>query len=207
MEVIPVLSRSNNVTRCVVGVGLCTAFVFVCHAQTPNPAPRQPSRPSSPTDAAAQREKIWNSPNMLRARAWLHDYCSKSARITPEMAKKYQEELENMTPTQMELWLLKFDHAEEMKQQQIAAFQQANQFGMQRAMAANRASQKSLSNFDQEQNKAADEEQQRINEQTEFRQSEIQNNQPEPMGPYYPYPVGSGPYGGYGGDLHFHYHY
>jgi hypothetical protein len=144
---------------------------------------------------------------MLRARAWLHDYCSKSARITPEMAKKYQDELANMTPTQMELWLLKFDHAEEQKQQQIAAFQQANQFGMQRAMAANRATQQSLSDFNQEQTAAAGEEQQQLNEQAEYRQSNAQENMPEPMGPYYPYPVGSGLYGGYGGGLHFHYHY
>jgi hypothetical protein len=208
MEAISVVAWSKNLTRCVLGVGLCAAFVFVCHAQpSTTPAPRQQSRPATPADEAAQREKIWNSPNMLRARAWLHDYCSKSARITPEMAKKYQEELANMTPTQMELWLLKFDHAEEQRQQQYAAFQAANQAGMQRAMAANRAAQQSLSDFNQEQSQAAGEEQQRLNEQAEFRQNMIQENMPEPMGPYYPYPVGAGLYGGYGGGLHFHYHY
>lgn len=141
---------------------------------------------------------------MLRARAWLQDYCSKSARITPEMAKRYQTELANLTPTQMELWLLKFDHAEEQKQQQTAFFQQANEIGLKQAAAAHRATQRSLSEFDQEQTQAANQEEQQIQEQREFSQSEVQENQPAPMGAYYPYPAGWNP--GNGG-LHLHYHY
>src|SRR5688500_4065157 len=85
------------------------AVVFTTWAQTPGRPPATPRRAPQTTqgDANAQREQIWNSPNMLRARAWLQEYCSKSARVTPEEAKQQMAELENMTPAQMKLWLLK----------------------------------------------------------------------------------------------------
>lgn len=195
---------SHKFALCFAVVSLCSAIVLISHAQTPGRPAAQQTKPQSPAEAAAAKEQIWNSPNMLRARAWLQDYCSKSAKITPEMAKRFQTELANMTPSQMELWLLKFDHEEQQRQQQNQFFQQANSFGLQRAAAANQATQRSYSEFDQDQNKAADEDEQKTQEQREFSQSEVQNNQPEPMGPYYNYPAGL--YPGSGG-IHFHYHY
>ena len=64
-----------------------------------------PGKSSTTAQAAmdAEREQIWNSPDMLRARAWLKDYCSKSAKVTPELAKEYETELANMTPKQMKI--------------------------------------------------------------------------------------------------------
>jgi hypothetical protein len=184
---------------------LLSGFAIVASAQALSQPAAQPNQPQSPADMAAERERIWNSPNMLRARAWLQDYCSKSARITPEMAKRYQEELANMTPAQMELWLMKFEEEEQKKQQQYAFFQQANSAGMQRASAVNQAAQQSLNEFTQQQNQAALGAEQRIQEQREFSQSEVQNNMPQPMGPA-PY---MNPYNWlYGnGGIHYHYHY
>src|SRR4051794_34589153 len=72
-------------------------------------ANRQPTSPSNAQAIQAEREEIWNSPDMLRARAWLKDYCSKSPKVTPEMAKQYESELANMSPNQMRLYLMKFD--------------------------------------------------------------------------------------------------
>jgi hypothetical protein len=201
-----VFVASHKFVISVVVVCLCSYFVLVGRAQTPNQASRPPAPPKLSPEQLAEREKIWNSPNMLRARAWLHDYCSKSAKVTPDMAKRYQDELANMTPSQMELWLLKFDHEEAQRQQQYSFFQQANTFGMQRAQAANQAAKQSLAEFNQDQSKAAVDAQQQMDEQREFRQSEAANNLPQPMGPSpYLYPGYSWMLGHPGG-IHYHYH-
>src|SRR4029079_4631961 len=92
--------------------------------------PLTSSTPSTP-EMEAERAKIWNSPAMLRARAWAQDYCSHSAKITPQEAKDYMVELQRMTPKQMKLWLLKFDEQEEMMQQQQAAFELSRQASLQ----------------------------------------------------------------------------
>jgi hypothetical protein len=177
-------------------LGLFWAAVVATHAQAPA------QRPTRATGAEeAERERIWNSPNMLRARAWLQDYCSKSAKVTPELAKKYQDELEHMSAAQLQLWLLKFDHEEEQRQQQYSMWQQAHSQNLSRAMAATRAARQSLADVNQEQSAAAGEAQQQINEQQQFTEDAQLNKQFETVGPY--------PYGylnpGYGG-VHFHYH-
>src|SRR5262245_39074411 len=91
----------------------CMAVVLASHAQQPS-RPTQPTKPTpvptatftakpaAPVSAAdqasidAQREQIWNSPNMLRARAWLQDYCKASAKITPEESQQYMTELQSL---------------------------------------------------------------------------------------------------------------
>ena len=184
-------------------VGLFCMAVVVGHAQSPGragTAPTASAQSGSSAAMSAEREQIWNSPNMLRARAWLQDYCSKSARVTPEMARQYQTELQNMTPAQLKLWLLKFDHEEEQRQQQYAVFQQAHSRALSQAMAADRATQQSYAAINREQSQAAGEEQQQLNEQQQAEQTEQENKQIESAGPY-------GPYGspGYGG-VHYHFH-
>src|SRR5688500_5954617 len=111
----------------VVGTILFSAEI-VSHAQLGSGSSRSPAapRPASQAEMTAEREQIWNSPNMLRARAWLADYCKSSAKVTPEMAKHYQDELAKMNPAQLKLWLLRFDHAEEQLQQRQALWQQAH---------------------------------------------------------------------------------
>jgi hypothetical protein len=147
----------------------------------------------------AEREQIWNSPSMLRARAWMQDYFSKSAKVTPEQAKEYLTELQNLTPAQMRLWLLKFDHEEEQRQQQQQLWQQAHAAALSRAMAANQATQQAYTAINRGENQAADVAQAQINEEREAQQNMAEAKQLEPVGPY-------GPLGyGYGG-LHYHYH-
>ena len=83
------MNRTLSISACVtiVILGLATAAV------SQNPASR-PQRASS--DTAAEREKIWNSPTMLHARAWVQEYCQRSAKITPAEAQQYMKELENL---------------------------------------------------------------------------------------------------------------
>jgi hypothetical protein len=184
------------------------------NATAPNAiAPAGAAVPASAATVDAEKEEIWNSPDMLRARAWLKDYCSKSVKVTPEMAKQYESELANMTPNQMRIWLMKFDEEEQQRQQQNTFFQQQNEYMMQRAMAAHRQTQQAYSALSQAQSAAAQNAQQQFTEQREQAQQNQENKQLNQT-PYYGGPYGgafNGPYGGYGpwnygGGVHYHYH-
>jgi hypothetical protein len=208
---------TNLIHKLPIVAALVTSLTFVVvtgHAQTTT----QPARtfadsadaPASEAEMKAEREKIWNSPAMLRARAWLQDYCSKSAKVTPEMAKRYQQELENMTPSQMEVWLLKFNEEEEQRQQQHAYWQQANEARLKQAMAFRQQTQQAYENINKAQTESALNAQQQINEQRENAQINAQNRMEE-MTPAPYYLRGPGYYGGYGpygdiGGTHYHYH-
>jgi hypothetical protein len=105
--------RSSPAALLAVFVTTCFLVAVAIHAQEPSSAGDAQNDSQQPQNSAsmeAERERIWNSPDMLRARAWLQDYCSKSAKVTPEQGRKYMQELANLTPSQMELWLLKHDH-------------------------------------------------------------------------------------------------
>jgi hypothetical protein len=188
----------NRAAIVLVGLALGCIAVVAGHAQSPGRAGT--SAAGSPASMQAEREQIWNSPQMLRARAWLQDYCSKSAKVTPEMAKEYQTELENMTPAQLKVWLLKFEHEESQRQQQYAAWQQAHSASLSRAVAADRATQQSYAAINREESEAAGVAQQKINEQQEFSQTLQEEKRLGPVGPY-----GPGEYAGYGG-VHYHFH-
>jgi hypothetical protein len=175
------------------------------------------STPMTP-EMEAERAKIWNSPAMLRARAWAQEYCQRSAKITPEEAKDYMVELQRMSPKQMKLWLLKFEEHEEMMAQQQAAFEQGRQASVQQAMAIHQSMQQAYGRINQDENEAAENAQQSINQQQE---NEEQANQSKleqmnatatrPLGGwgYGGYPYGFGAYGGalMSPQYHYHFHY
>jgi hypothetical protein len=198
------LSRQNRIIGGVLLAGtLLFAVVVVGHAQTQSSTGEAVARrsPSSPSNVAAEREKIWNSASMLRARAWLQDYFSKSAKVTPEEARTYMRELENLTPVQMKLWLIKFDHEEEQRQQQYAFWQQTHAANLAQARAVNQATQRAYADINQEETEAANLAQQQIDAQRQATQEIAADKQLETYGrPFGPYG-----YPGYGG-LHYHYH-
>jgi hypothetical protein len=188
-------------------VACCFAMADAGYAQTPVRVGQQsstdePQRDSQLNDEA-ERERIWDSANMLRARAWLRDYFDKSAKVTPDEASQYMAELRRMTPTQMKLWLLKFDHDEAQRQQQYAFWQQAQRAGIAQAMAANRQAQSGYAAINRDETAAAELEQQRLNEQTAAEQDVAEAKQLESVGPYGPGPYAY--YPGFGG-IHYHYH-
>ena len=148
----------------------------------------------------AERAAIWNSPNMLRARAWLQEYCSTSAKVKPGEGEQYMNELQNMSAVQMKLWLMKFDEEEDRNKQQRAFYQQAQKTALGQAKAADQATQKSYSAIESEETGAANEAQSQINEQEA---NEQQNQDDKQLGPYTPY--GQGMYPGDGG-VHYHFH-
>ena len=193
-------------TWCMVLAVAFLTIVITIRAQEPasvNEASYDSQQPTNPASLEAQREQIWNSPDMLRARAWLQDYCSKSPKVSPEQGKNYMKELANMTPSQMEVWLLKFNDEEEQRQQRNAFWQQAHEAGLSRAMAANQATEQAYASINRQQSEAAGEAQQQVNEQTQAAQAAAQQKQLDLSAPYAPYaPYG---YAGYGG-IHYHFH-
>jgi hypothetical protein len=178
----------------------------------------------------AERAKVWNSPQMLRARAWLQDYCARSAKVTPEEAQQYMDELERLTPTQMKLWLLKFQEHEEVIEQQQAAFNMQRQAGVKQAAAVNQATQQAYADINAGETAKAESAEQSIQNTNQFAQQmsaqlsadrdyrATLNSLPwgmawanqTPWGPYAGYPMGTGPYGPVGGGgaaPHYHVHY
>jgi hypothetical protein len=195
--------RLMSKTGAVVIATAFLAIVITSRAQetaSVNEAPYDAQQPTNPASPEAQREQIWNSPDMLRARAWLQDYCSKSPKVTPEQGKKYMKELANMTPSQMEVYLLKFDHEEQQRQQQYSFWQQAHEAGLSRAMAANQATEQAYANINRQQTEAAGVAQQQVDEQAQTAQTMAEQKQLEMSAPYAPYG-----YAGYGG-VHYHFH-
>jgi hypothetical protein len=64
----------------------------------------------------AEREKIWNSPEMVEARAHVELTFKRSAKITHEQAAKYMADLKAMSADDMQIWLLQ--HQEQRAQVQ-----------------------------------------------------------------------------------------
>lgn len=193
-------------------VAVCMATAIACIAggdassQTPQSTAAAELVLENPKNMSPEAAKIWNSPQMLRARAWLYDRISKSAKIPPAEGQKYIQVLENMTPDEMKLWLMKFDEEEEQRQGQYAFWQQGQQALAQQGMAVHRATQQAYTNINKEETTAAEQEQGQLNTEAAERQERGFENQYMPYGPYGPnVPYGYGFNPGYGG-IHIHYH-
>lgn len=219
----------RRLTSCCGSAVVILGLVTVANSQPAGPASALPgagaSQSTAPSSAAmdAEREKIWNSPTMLRARAWVQEYCQRSAKITPAEAQAYMTELSQLTPVQMKLWLLKFDHEEEMIRQQQSAFNASRQGGVNAAMGMQRATATAYADINRDETQAAKSEEGSLAvQQQDATERGLQNaadrdatnesldTQPLFMGGYGPY-AGFGPYGGSGplagaGDYHLHYH-
>lgn len=193
------------------------------------------AKPASQT-VEQQRDEIWNSPEMLRARAWVTDYCKNSKKMSPEEAKEYMTELENLSPKQMKLWLLQYEHQQDLYLQKESAHQVAHRAAMAhasaampsatppspqemqmwqmqhkaslaQAMAADRATQKAYGAIENEETQAANEEQGQINAQEAMSRQMQESKQADLNNPYPIYGGYGGYWGGYGGYGGVHFHF
>lgn len=169
-----------------------------------SPLLAQHSAASAQANPTAERDAIWNSASMLRARAWVKEYCDRSAKISKQEEKKYLAELAALSPTQMKLWLLKFDDEHQQLKQRQALWQQAHHAALSQAMAADKAAQSSMASISQGESASANLEQQRLktlqaqaNEASQEKRSELADD----AAPWSPGYLGLFP-GGY----HVHYH-
>jgi hypothetical protein len=201
-------------------------------AVVPQPQQNQPAATATDVSAPApypnatqgmspEQLKIWNSPTMLRARAWVQEYCQRSAKITPQEANEYMAEMERMTPTQMKLWLLKFQEEEENVRQQQAAFDAYRQASVGRATSVEQATRQAGVDINRGETQAAETAQQSLNSERDAAQERLlqkssdrntaatmMSTRPIFMGGY-PYGYGGWGYGAYpsGGEFHYHVHY
>lgn len=104
---------------------LCVCMAVVACAP-PLPASAQGTDATSPglstlstaTEMDAEREKIWNSPEMLEARARVELTLKRSAKVTDAQAAQYMAELKAKSPDQMKIWLIQQQELSAQRQQE-----------------------------------------------------------------------------------------
>lgn len=180
---------------------------------------------SGSTDA--EHEAAWNSPEMLRARAWVTDYTKNNPALSEAEAAQHMQAMISMTPQQMKLFAAMHDsttkghpavHTQQVHQQALQSAQQAaaaqkwwmqnvHKAEMQRAMQANKATQQSYSNIASEETAAANQEESQLKaEQAAARENQDAKldelNSPALDSVNYPYQWGGYP----GTNYHFHFY-
>lgn len=179
--------------------------------------------PPSAQDKAA----VWNSPAMLRSRAWLADYCKSSDAITEAEAAGHLAALESMTPEQMKIFAMRHEAAE--KDHPAAKVHQTHQQALHnaaqaaaaqkwwyenvhkaetaRALAGDAQTAQSLSDLSVEESAAANQEQGQLNAEQAAARANQEAKLDELNTPYSNWGygnIGVG-YPGYGG-IHYHFH-
>lgn len=134
---------------------------------------------SGSSKAQTNREKIWNSPKMLQARAWLEEYFRVTKKYTPEQKQEYRQHLEAMTGPQMEMWLMRFQQDRNMAQGQESAEDQLRKASLARGKLYRQQQQKSLSDINAGENKAAAQEEKTLNQEQQFSRSMYKQKQEE----------------------------
>lgn len=77
-------------------------------AQSPGEIEQSPGQSAPASSDAAEHDKLWNSKDMLEARAHLKTTFERSAKISPEQADKYMADLKAMSTEQLKIWLIGF---------------------------------------------------------------------------------------------------
>ncbi|MCO6044302.1 hypothetical protein NG895_10325 [Aeoliella sp. ICT_H6.2] len=180
----------------------------------------------SSSNTNAEREAAWNSPEMLRARAWVTDQCKNNDAMSEAEAAQHMQAMMSMTPQQMKLFAMMHDSttkshpAVQVQQAHTQALQSSKQAAaaqqwwmnnvhkaeMQRALKADGATQQAYNNISSEETAAANQEQSQLRAEqqnaTENQDAKMDElNSPALDSLNYPYG-----WGGYPGT-HYHYHF
>ena len=127
----------------------------------------------------ASRSKIWNSPEMKKARAWVDDYLRVTNKYTPQQKAAYKKHLASLTAPQMEMWLMRFEHDQDVAKRRESGFQAARNAGLARDEAAIKQNQKELSDIEKGENTAAADEEKRLKSEQTFSRSMYKQKQRE----------------------------
>ena len=73
-----------------------------------------------------QRQEIWQSREMIEARAWLQDHFRRSAQISDVQGQQYLAALERLPPDQMQIWLVNFQREHSRQVQEGKSFRSMN---------------------------------------------------------------------------------
>ncbi|MDG2207627.1 MAG: hypothetical protein P8K78_06960 [Pirellulales bacterium] len=127
----------------------------------------------------AEREKIWNSPEMLKARIRVHNYLTVVKKYTPEQKANYEKHLASLTVPQMETWLIGFEQDEANAKKQEKNFDTVRNAQLARDKSQIKQNQKSLSDIEKGENVAAADEEKRLKSEQTFARSMYRQKQRE----------------------------
>lgn len=177
--------------------------------------------PGGTGNATSDREAAWNSPDMLRARASVTEHLQDNTALSEAEKAEMLQGLETMTPAQMKLFALthahasnsgthaqahmtaqqSLQHAQQMANAQQWWYQNVHKAEMNQALAADNQAAQNLNNISEGETAAANVEQQTLEEQKEFAQSNQAAKLDDLNNPY-PNSGYMNPY--WGGGVHFH---
>jgi hypothetical protein len=104
----------------------------------------------------AQRAKIWNSPEMLEARAYVTEYGRRSRQFNAQAAEKYLANLSQFSPEQMQAWLKRYQTRRANLRQGEEAQQAARELSVRHALDRLETVRQGYENFNQGQNEGAE---------------------------------------------------
>lgn len=116
-------------------------------AATQQPGESQSTASQPPEQNDAERLKLWNSPEMTEARAWLKLYFSRAKAITPEQAQTYMSRLEQLPAPQMTEWLGRYRLERQRAAASQATVERARQLSVEAALQAQQQMQKGYANI------------------------------------------------------------
>lgn len=196
------------------------AGIEASHAQSVT----SPGLTGGASSTSTDREAAWNSPDMLRARAWVNEHCQGNTAMSETEKAEMLQALETMTPAQMKLFALthsnvsksntvaqvhttaqqSLQHAQQAAAAQQWWYQNVHKAEMQRSLAADSQANANLNSIDTEETAAANQAQAQINEEKQFEQDN-QAAKLDDLNNAYPNGGYMNPYYGYGGGgIHFH---
>ncbi len=103
----------------------------------------------------AERLKIWNSPDMVQARAYVLKYSTLSKRFKPTDAETYLAKLREMPPVEMSKWLQRFKTRQANLARSAAVARAGRQMAIDHALNQHNAVERSYANIEQGQAEAA----------------------------------------------------
>lgn len=131
----------------------------------------EPANPRAAPDEEAERLKIWNSPPMRQARAWLVEHAELSARI--EQKKDVQRQLaavQGMSASEMRAYLKEFNQRMAALKHGQAAASAARATAVSQALERQRKTREAFANFNAGQTRAANLMRDRLGAQLESKQ-------------------------------------
>jgi hypothetical protein len=142
--------------------GAATAGAETAGAAAGEASPGAPFAGSGSTGPAlsesqleAQRIKIWESPAMKEARAYVEEYGRRSKQFSQADAEQYLAKLRQMSPTEMRQWLDRFAARQERNARAAAVAKAARQTAVEQAVSRLQAVQQSYDSFNQGQTEGA----------------------------------------------------
>lgn len=137
-------------------------------SSTQSSTPTDGSTATPPGEVEVERVKIWNSPEMEQARAYIEGYALRSARFQPKDAAAYLAKLRQMSPADMKAWLERFKVKQASLARSAAVAKAGRQMAIDRALAEHEAVQQSYANLKLNQTAAAQMNDQRVEQQQQL---------------------------------------